>query len=223
MGADGIKREEALSHKKVYFVTTHRNDEIAVLRKVKPPRLLCSYWYFKNRPLDAFCENLGYKPEIMLDSGAYSAHASGKNINLLDFYRQKALLLRITPPQGDEYGITPADLDKALGDREWHPWMVINALGNAADGYQPGRKIYLTLEAVDHLVKNGVKVLFSDAWESVRLDGVFLRLFDSGVSAVCNLVNLNKLPADKEFLLTMSFLPYPGAVTQIPASVIAEI
>ena len=146
-----------------------------------------------------------------------------QNINLLDFYRQKALLLRITPPKGEEYGITPADLDKALGDREWHPWMVINALGNADDGYQPGRKIYLTLEAVDHLVKNGVKVLFSDSWESVRLDGVFLRLFDSGVSAVCNLVNLDKLPADREFLLTMSFLPYPGAVTQIPASVIAEI
>ena len=56
-----------------------------------------------------------------------------------------------------------------------------------------------------------------------KLLGVFLRLFDSGVSAVCNLVNLDKLPADKEFLLTMSFLPYPGAVTQIPASVIAEI
>ena len=76
---------------------------------------------------------------------------------------------------------------------------------------------------VDHLIKNGVKVLFSDAWESVRLDGVFLRLFDSGVSAVCNLVNLDKLPADKEFRMTMSFLPYPGAVTQIPVSVIAEI
>lgn len=74
-----------LSHKKVYFVTTNRTDEIAVLQKVKPPRLLCSYWYFKSKPLDAFCETLGYKPEIMLDSGAYSARAAGKNINLLDY------------------------------------------------------------------------------------------------------------------------------------------
>ena len=145
-----------------------------------------------------------------------------KNVNLLDYYRRKTRLLRISVPAGQEYGITPDDLDKALGEREWLPWMVINALGEQNDGYQPGRKIYLTLEAVDHLAKNGVKVLFSDAWESPRLDGVFLRLFDAGVSAVCNLVNLNKLPADRDFFLTMSFLPYPGNVTQIPASVIAE-
>ena len=147
---------------------------------------------------------------------------NARNCDLLDYYRKKALLLRITPPS-DEYGITPADLDKALAGREWQEWIVINALGNQTDGYQPARKIYLTLEAVDHLIRNGVKVLFSDSWESARLDGVFLRLFDAGVSAVCNLVNLNQLPADREFFLTLSFLPYPGEVTQIPATVIAEI
>lgn len=32
-----------------------------------------------------FCETLGYKPEILLDSGAFSAHAAGKNVNLLDY------------------------------------------------------------------------------------------------------------------------------------------
>ena len=74
-----------MSHKNIYFVTTGRTDEIAVLQKVKPPRLLCSYWYFKSKPLEAFCEKLGYKPEIMLDSGAFSAHAAGKNVNLLDY------------------------------------------------------------------------------------------------------------------------------------------
>lgn len=146
-----------------------------------------------------------------------------KNVNLLDYYRRKTQLLRIPTPANQEYGITPADLDKALGDRAWEPWMVINALGEADDGYQPDRKIYLTLESVDHLARNGVKVLFSDAWESPRLDGVFLRLFDAGISGVCNLVNLNKLPDDREFYLTMSFLPYPGNVTQIPISLIAEL
>lgn len=146
-----------------------------------------------------------------------------QNVNLLDYYRRKTQLLRIKTPANYEYGITPADLEKALNGREWQPWIVINALGSAADGYQPSRRIYLTLEAVDYLARNGVKVLFSDAWESPRLDGVFLRLFDAGISAVCNLVNLDKLPADREFYLTMSFLPYPGKVTQIPASLIAEI
>lgn len=145
-----------------------------------------------------------------------------KNCLLTDFYRRPASLLRINVP-AEEYGITPDDLEKARNGRPWQEWMVINALGDCADGHQPSRKIYLTLESVDHLIRNGVKVLFSDSWESVRLDGVFLQLFDAGVSAVCNLVNLNKLPGDREFLLTVSFVPYPGQVTQIPATVIAEI
>ena len=145
-----------------------------------------------------------------------------KNSNLLDFYRRKAALLRITPPAA-EYGITPEDLEKARNGRPWQEWMVINALGKKPDGYEPSRRIYLTLDSVDYLARNGVKYLFSDAWESPRLDGVFLRLFDAGVSGICNLVNLDKLPDDREFLLTMSFIPYPGEVTQIPVTVIAEI
>lgn len=70
---------------KVYFVTTGLREEIEVIKKVRPPRLLCSYWYFKNKPLADFCKELGYHPEIMLDSGAYTAYTKGKNVNLLDF------------------------------------------------------------------------------------------------------------------------------------------
>lgn len=69
----------------MYFVTVGLADEIAVIQKVKPPRILCSYWFFKSKPLSSFCEKLGYKPEIMLDSGAYSAYTRGKNVNLLDY------------------------------------------------------------------------------------------------------------------------------------------
>lgn len=70
---------------RVYFVTTGLQEEMQVIRKVRPPRLLCSFWYFKNKPLEAFCESLGYRPEIMLDSGAYSAFTKGKNVNVLDY------------------------------------------------------------------------------------------------------------------------------------------
>lgn len=70
---------------KIYFVTTGLWEEIQVIKKVRPPRLLCSYWYFKSRPLSKFCEELGYRPEILLDSGAYSAFTKGKNVNLLDY------------------------------------------------------------------------------------------------------------------------------------------
>jgi hypothetical protein len=69
----------------VYFVTTGLWEEVHVIKKVRPPRLLCSYWYFKNKPLAAFCEELGYTPKILLDSGAYSAYTKGKSVNLLDY------------------------------------------------------------------------------------------------------------------------------------------
>lgn len=70
---------------KVYFVTTGLWEEMQVIKKVRPPRLLCSYWYFKNKPLSKFCEELGYRPEILLDSGAYSAFTKGKHVNVLDY------------------------------------------------------------------------------------------------------------------------------------------
>ncbi len=69
----------------VYFATTGLWEEVQVIRKVRPPRLLCSYWYFKNKPLREFCDGLGYQPEILLDSGAYSAHTKGKRVNLLEY------------------------------------------------------------------------------------------------------------------------------------------
>lgn len=70
---------------KVFFVTSGLQEEIQVIRKVRPRRLLCSYWYFKNKPLADFCDALGYRPEILLDSGAYSAFTKGKNVNILDY------------------------------------------------------------------------------------------------------------------------------------------
>lgn len=70
---------------KVYFVTTGLKEEVQVIKKVRPPRLLCSYWYFKNKPLSKFCGELGYRPEILLDSGAWSAFTKGKHVNVLDY------------------------------------------------------------------------------------------------------------------------------------------
>ena len=72
---------------KVYFVTVGLREEIEVIRKVSPPHLLCSYWYFKNKPLADFCKELGYRPEILLDSGAYSAFTKGRSVNLFDYMK----------------------------------------------------------------------------------------------------------------------------------------
>ena len=72
---------------KVYFVTVGLREEMEVIRKVRPPRLLCSYWYFKKRDLQEFCSSLGYIPEILLDSGAYSAFTKGSCVDLADYMR----------------------------------------------------------------------------------------------------------------------------------------
>lgn len=73
---------------KLYHVAVDSSTaELEVLQQVKPPRLLLSYFYFKNKPLGEYIERLGYKPEIILDSGAYSAWTKGKGIPLTDYLR----------------------------------------------------------------------------------------------------------------------------------------
>ena len=71
----------------VYFVTIGKKAEIEVIRKLRPSRLLCSYWYFKSKKLSELCDSVGYRPEIMLDSGAYSAVSAGRNLSLLDYMK----------------------------------------------------------------------------------------------------------------------------------------
>lgn len=47
--------------------------------------MLISYWYCKKRNFADLVEILGYKPEILLDSGAYTAFNKGKIIRLEDY------------------------------------------------------------------------------------------------------------------------------------------
>lgn len=70
---------------RIYFVTAGLKEELTVIRDVRPPYILCSYWYFKNKRLSDLCDYLGYKPHILLDSGAYSAFTKGKTVNVLDY------------------------------------------------------------------------------------------------------------------------------------------
>jgi hypothetical protein len=69
----------------VHFVCTNDSAEKEVIKEIKPDKLLLSYFYFKNKKLESFIEELGYKPEILLDSGAYSAWSKGKNISPIDY------------------------------------------------------------------------------------------------------------------------------------------
>ena len=71
----------------IYFVTCKTKEELIAIKEIQPPKLLISYFYFKNKPLAEFIEEIGYKPIIMLDSGAYSANTKGKNISPIDYIK----------------------------------------------------------------------------------------------------------------------------------------
>lgn len=71
----------------IYFVTSGNKEELEVIRELKPKNILLSYWYFKSKSLSEFCSIIGYKPDILLDSGAYSAFTKRKTVNFLDYMK----------------------------------------------------------------------------------------------------------------------------------------
>lgn len=72
---------------KLFFVVTGCAEEIEVIKRLKPPRLLASYFYFRTKGINSLVEKIGYQPEILLDSGAFSAWNIGKNISPIDYMR----------------------------------------------------------------------------------------------------------------------------------------
>ncbi len=70
---------------KFYFVYSGNLMEREVIQRLRPPNLLLSYFYFKNKSMKEVIKSLGYKPNILLDSGAYSAFNSGKRHNIFDY------------------------------------------------------------------------------------------------------------------------------------------
>jgi hypothetical protein len=70
---------------KPYFVLTPQTAEYEAMKQAKPRKILVSYHYWKTKSLVVITQLLGYRPEIMLDSGAYSAFTTGRNISPIDF------------------------------------------------------------------------------------------------------------------------------------------
>lgn len=69
----------------VYFVTIGIRSEMDIIKKVRPKHILCSYWYFSKKPMADFVSAIGYRPDILLDSGAYSAYAKKKEMNINEY------------------------------------------------------------------------------------------------------------------------------------------
>lgn len=81
--------------RKIYFVTVCNKRELEIIKQVKPERILISYFYSK-KGLQRIVDKLGYQPEILLDSGAFSAWNTGKPIELqtyIDYVKNNIYLV----------------------------------------------------------------------------------------------------------------------------------
>ena len=143
---------------------------------------------------------------------------NGANSDLADFTNMSAAVIRFDRA-GKPGGITAEDLENAYGGVPDTQAVIINALGSVSSFDIPPRSVYLTLDAVEWLKKTPCKVLVSDIYESTALEGVFLKLFEGGISTVCEPANLHKLPAGK-VKLTVHFAKIP--ITQLPCTLVAE-
>lgn len=98
---------------KIFHVVVDTSTaELEAIQTIKPPRLLLSYFYFKNKPLKEYFKKIGYIPqEIIFDSGAYSAMTKKKHIALT------AYLDYIIHAKNDHPNIRFINLD-VIGDHQ---------------------------------------------------------------------------------------------------------
>lgn len=139
------------------------------------------------------------------------------NFPLSRLYRVPATLLR---PIRSGKGITSEELSIARDRISPTPCLVIHGRAGT-DMPLISREIYLTMGAVDWIIDSGCKLLVSDSYESEHLDGVFLRLFRSGISTVCMPANLDKLTSEN--IRITVFTPLINGIVQVPCRIAAEL
>lgn len=148
------------------------------------------------------------------DNGVYA-----DNCPLEDVFRVPASVIHLERASGDG-AVTAADLEKAFGGKVSTPALVINALGKLEPSEIELRSVYLDDSAVQWIIDCKCRLVVSDIYESQALHGVFLKLFNAGITAVCMPVNLHKLTA-RFVNLTVLFAKMP-CITQLPCRAVAE-
>ena len=141
------------------------------------------------------------------------------NISAADFYRLPCSVIRLDRKSGSG-AVSAAELEAAFGGRVSTPALMINALGTLEPDRIENRSVWLDFSALDWMISCGVRLLVSDIFESQALDGVFLKLFEAGVSTVCEPRGMSRIRT-KTVELTVLFPRFPG-LTQIPCRILAE-
>ena len=141
------------------------------------------------------------------------------NVSAAEFYRIPCSVIRLDRKSGSG-AVSAAELEAAFGGRVSTPALMINALGTLDPDQIEERSVWLDFSALDWMISCGVRLLVSDIFESQALDGVFLKLFEAGVSTVCEPRGMSRIRT-KTVELTVLFPRFPG-LTQIPCRILAE-
>ena len=141
------------------------------------------------------------------------------NIDPANFYRVPCSVIRLERTSGSG-AVSGAELEQAFGGRVNTPALMINALGKLDPQDIETRSVWLDFSALDWMISCGIRLLVSDIFESQSLDGVFLKLFQAGISTVCEPRGMSRIRS-KQVELTVLFPKFPS-LTQIPCRVLAD-
>jgi kynurenine formamidase len=193
------------------------------------PVIECEHWNLTaaNGPYTAQVYNLkmnGMSSSYIDFPGHILETDSGldaSNCPLEILYRVRAAVIRLDRESGSG-AVTAADLKMAApAGVESGDAIIINALGERRFDMIESRSVWLAADAVQWIIGHNTKLLVSDIYESVDIQGVFRDLFAAGINTVCFPVNLDKLTSD---FVSLTVLPLKvGGVTQIPCRIIAEV
>ena len=141
------------------------------------------------------------------------------NVPAENFYRVPCSVIRLDRKSGSG-AVGAAELEQAFGGKVTTPALLVNALG-AREPYEiEQRSVWFDFSALDWMISCGIRLLVSDIFESQALDGVFLKLFQAGISTVCEPRGMSRIRS-KQVELTVMFPKYPG-LTQFPCRILAD-
>lgn len=141
------------------------------------------------------------------------------NLDPAQFYRVPCSVIRLDRTSGSG-AVSGAELEQAFGGRVNTPALMINALGKLDPQDIDIRSVWLDFSALDWMISCGIRLLVSDIFESQALEGVFLKLFQAGISTVCEPRGMSRI-SSKQVELTVMFPKYPG-LTQFPCRILAD-
>ncbi|MBO4647080.1 MAG: cyclase family protein [Lentisphaeria bacterium] len=141
------------------------------------------------------------------------------NVPVENFYRVPCSVIRLNRTSGSG-AVTAAELERAFGGKVTTPALMINALDPLDPDEIDLRSVWLDFSALDWMIACGIRLLVSDIYESKALDGVFLKLFQAGISTVCEPRGMNRIRG-KIVELTVLF-PKIATLTQIPCRILVD-